>query len=133
MIAYAKKGDIDRAREFISTNEWNDELNQDDDSDEKAIKLNPGNHGRVIRLIVKAGTEDEVDTLYFDFMSCPHRRKEFEINVFAAYSLKKMLFLPEEDRGQWWFNSTREASKLGYDHTEFLRAAEKLLKKYQGN
>ena len=54
--------------------------------DEEAVRLNPGNGRRVVRLIMRASTEREIDDLYGDFRSAPHKTSDIE--VFAAYALK---------------------------------------------
>ena len=51
--------------------------------DSEAIEINPGNGWRVARLILQASTLDEVEKLYRDFMSQPHKNREER--VFAAY------------------------------------------------
>ena len=82
--------------------------------DEEAVKRNPGNGWRMVRLIMKASTVDKVEALYRDFMSQPHRTSV--IDVFAASWLKKARLLDsnhETEKHLWW-DFAREAEKLGF-------------------
>ena len=84
--------------------------------DREAVRLNPGNGRRVVRLIMNAATEEEVEDLYGDFKSAPHRTSE--IDVFAAYSLKMVRLMGQSDddgetEEDWWFSFYAEAEELG--------------------
>ena len=95
--------------------------------DEEAVRLNPGNGRRVVRLIMRASTEREVDDFYGDFKSAPHKTSESD--VFAAYVLKKNRLLNDDQDDVWWRDFDEEAAKLE-NPDEVLEALERLEKKY---
>ena len=102
-------------------------------TDEEAVRRNPGNGRRMIRLIMNASTVDEVADRYSDFASAPHRT--MELDVFAACAVKKIRFLNGDDEvesGMWWKFSGSAAKEFGLNEAadEFFAAAERLDKEY---
>ena len=102
-------------------------------TDEDAVRRNPGNGRRMIRLIMNASTVDEVEDRYSDFASAPHRT--MEIDVFAACAVKKMRLLngdDEAEKNMWWEFSSAATKEFGLNEAadEFFAAAERLNKEY---
>ncbi len=95
--------------------------------DVEAVKLNPGNGRRVVRLIMSASTEREVEDLYGDFRSASHKTSESE--VFAAYALEKDRLLNGDQDEDWWWDFYEAAGKLE-DPDEVIRALYRLEKEY---
>ncbi len=82
--------------------------------DAEAIKHNPGNGRRVIRLIMNASTSDEVDDLYSDFKSASHRTEE--VKVVAACALKKDRLLSDDRETQtaWLWDLHEKVESLEF-------------------
>ena len=101
--------------------------------DEEAVRRNPGNGRRMIRLIMNASTVDEAEDRYGDFASAPHRT--MELDVFAACAVKKVRLLNGDDEAEsdmWWEFSSAAAKEFGLNEAadEFFAAAERLNKEY---
>ncbi len=144
IVSAAEQGDIKRARAVMSNEEWgfmwarpnfgttstpppSIQPTASVPDDIEAVKLNPGNGRRVVRLIMRASTEIDVDDLYGDFRSASHKTAESE--VFAAYSLKKDRLLNGDQDEDWWWDFYGEAEKLE-DPDEVIRALYRLEKEY---
>ena len=97
------------------------------DPDREAVKENPGNGWRVARLITKASSVEEAETLYRDFASQPHKTDEVE--VIAAYYVMRAL-LEGDDEDLWW-ECLREAEERGYDSDAVFAAASRLEKEFR--
>ena len=102
-------------------------------TDEEAVRRNPGNGRRMIRLIMNASTVDEVEDRYSDFASAPHRTRE--IDVFAACAVKTIRLLngdDEAEKNMWWEFSSAATKEFGLNEPadEFFAAAERLDKEY---
>lgn len=108
----------------------NEELPQPDENEE-AVKQNPGNHARVIRLILKSESVENIDNLYSDYSSAATRNKAFEIEVLAVYYLRKAQLLTGDERQKWYMGSRRTIiPRHGYTEKQFLVAMSDALEKY---
>lgn len=101
------------------------------DPDEKAVTQNPGNHAVVIRLIVKAETVNEVETLFSNYINAASHHVGYEIEVVAVYYWKKNQLLKGDERGKW-FNRGRDEIQRRHNLTrdEFTRVLSDTAEKY---
>ena len=91
--------------------------------DEEAVRLNPGNGRRVVRLIMRASTEREVDDLYGDFKSAAHKTSDIE--VFAAYALKVNRLQGGDQDDGWWSRFDDEVATFN-NSDDIMAAFERL-------
>ena len=89
------------------------------DADRDAVRTNPGNGWRVVRLIMKASTVEEVEALHEDFRAAA--RRTCEIEVTAAYWLKRARLLDYDDESHWWA-MVESMEEGGDDAPDFLQA-----------
>ena len=68
--------------------------------DEEAVKANPGNGPRVVRLMLKAAKVEELDALHGDFKAVAHRTEETKVE--AAYWWKRAQLQDSDSEEYWW-------------------------------
>ena len=103
------------------------------DEDEEAVKQNPGNHARVIRLILKSDSVGDIDNLYSDYSSAATRNKAFEIEVLAVYYLRKAQLLTSDERQKWYMGARKKIiPRHGYTEKQFSVAMSDAIEKYPG-
>ena len=97
--------------------------------DMETLKLNPGNGWLAVRLIMACSTVNEVDAIFENFNSAPH--KTSKARVFAARALKKNRLLNRDDQdSDWWWDFYEEANKLDIEDGQALEILTELEKEF---
>ena len=107
------------------------ETESDFDTDEDLVKQNPGHHAAVIRLIAKAETVEEIDSLFDNYINSPSHHKAYEIDVVTIHFLKKSQLLDGDDRTSWYGGErTNILRRYAYTHKQFIKAMSDAWEKY---
>lgn len=107
------------------------ELPPEPDEDEELVKQNPGHHAAVIRLIVKAETVEEIDSLFDNYINSASHHKAYEIDVVTTHYLKKSHLLKGQERMDWYSSERAKIpARYGYADKQFIKSMSDTWKKY---
>ena len=107
------------------------DLPPEPDEDEELVKQNPGHHAAVIRLILKAETVEEIDSLFDNYINSASHHPAYEIEVVAVHYNKKAQLLKGEERQKWYMGERDKIlTRYGYTEKQFTKAISDALERF---